>query len=157
MYKKIAVVCMNPWETFLPTNSQSNAKKYYEWLHEQALLREVNPYCKEKIEQYGDSLCVKQETLFSEEIEGLQFIYIQTKQKELLEKVLHEADFILLGMPLDREECDRIYLTILPWIEKCIFIWDGRIGQGKDFFRKIQREYKLKQAQIMEMNKLPSL
>ncbi len=157
MYKKIAVVCMNPWETFLPEISQSNAKKYYEWLHQQAVLREVNPYCKEKIELYGDSSSEKQEALFSEETEELQFIYIQTKQEKLLEKVLGEADFILVGMPLNREECDRIYLTILPWIEKSIFIWDGRIGPGKEFFRKIQREYKIKDAQIMEMNKLPSV
>lgn len=157
MCKKVAVVCANPWETFLPVISQGSAKKYYEWLHEQAVLREENPYCREKIELYGDLLNENQETLFLEETEKLQFLYVQTKREEILEKVLNEADFIIVGMPQNRSECDRIYLTILPWIEKSIFLWDGRISQGKDFFRKIQREYKLKEMQVMEMNKLPSI
>ena len=99
MCKKVAVVCANPWETFLPVISQGSAKKYYEWLHEQALLREETLYCKEKIELYGDLLKESQEPLFSEESENFQFIYLQTKRVEIFEKVLNEADFIIVGMP----------------------------------------------------------
>ena len=157
MHTKIAVVCTNPWEKFLPVISQSNAKKYYEWLREQAVLREENPYCKEKIAMYGDMPNANQETLFSEEKEEFQILYLQTNQEKLLEKVLNEADFILVGMPQDRKECDRIYLMILPWLDKSMFIWDGRISQGEEFLKKIEREYKLKKAQIVEMNKLPSV
>ena len=106
---------------------------------------------------YGDMPNANQETLFSEEKEEFQILYLQTNQEKLLEKVLNEADFILVGMPQDRKECDRIYLMILPWLEKSMFIWDGRISQGKEFLNKIEREYKLKKAQIVEMNKLPSV
>ena len=157
MRTKIAVVCTNPWEKFLPVISQSNAKKYYEWLREQAVLREENTHCKEKIAMYGDMPNANQDNLFSEEKEEFQILYLQTNQEKLLEKVLNEADFILVGMPQDRKECDRIYLMILPWLEKSMFIWDGRISQGKEFLNKIEREYKLKKAQIVEMNKLPSV
>ena len=157
MYKKIAVVCTNPWERFLPFVLQSNAKKYYEWLHKQAVLRKENSYFREKITLYGDLIEAKQEPFFSEAIQGFQIIYIQTRHEEMLGKVFQEADFILVGMPQDKNECDRIFLLLLPWIEKCLFIWDGRSSQGDEFFRKIQREYKIKETQIMEMNKLPSV
>ena len=157
MYTKIAVVCTNPWEKFLPAISQGNAKKYYEWLHEQAVLREENPYVKERIAIYGDDPKENQDTLFSEKAEGFQILYMQTKQEELLEKVLNEADCILVGMPVDKNECDKIFLKILPWIEKCILIWDGRESRGERFYKQILSEYKLREKQVMEMNKLPSV
>lgn len=157
MYTKIAVVCTNPWETFLPAISQGNAKKYYEWLHKQAVLREENPYVKEKIAIYGDTENEKQEALFSEKTKGFQILYIQSKQEDLLEKVLNKADCILVGMPADRNECDKIFLKILPWVEKCILIWDGRESRGEAFYKKILSEYKLREKQVIEMNKLPSV
>lgn len=156
MKNKIAVVCLNPWEKFLPAMSQGNARAFYEWLYQQAILRNENPYYKEQVEQYGDLLCCENNTMFLENIDAPQFLYIQSKQQKLLEEVLTAADSVVVGMPGCKKECDRIYLSVLPWKEKSFFLWDSRIGMGDSFFKKIQSEYKLKDKQIMKFKMLPS-
>lgn len=155
MNRKIAIVCANPWETFLPPVSQGNAKKYYQWLHEQADSHKFVHCCQEKTAPYGDILSPASELSFLEDTTGTQFLYVQLKQKDLLKKVLQEADDVLIGMPANRTECDKIYLSLLPWIEKCIFLWDGRTGMGKEFYRRLQSEYKLESRQILEIKSLP--
>lgn len=44
---------------------------------------------------------------------------------------------------------------VLPWQEKTIFLWDGRILDER-FLEQIQREYKLRDNQLMKIKQLPS-
>jgi hypothetical protein len=44
---------------------------------------------------------------------------------------------------------------VLPWLEKVIFLFDGRICD-EEYLGQMGREYKLKTAQMMEIKKLPS-
>ena len=155
MYKKIAVVCVNPWEKFLPDHSQGNARYYYEWLHEEALLRNIDHDCKEQIELYGDFREQERKSKFLESIEIPQIIYLQGKQNALIASVLDFADVVIVGMPRNRKECDEVFLSVLPWKEKSLFLWDGRLGRENSFFRKIQREYQLCDNQMIELKKLP--
>ena len=157
MINKIAVVGANPWENFLPEFSRANAREYYEWLHQEAHLRNISHNCQEQVEIYGDLLVSNQIVWFEEEFEGVQFLYVQGKQEGILPVILREADLVVVGMPRCRKECDQIYLMVLPWIEKSLFFWDGRVSREKAFFKKIQREYKLKDKQIVEFKKLPFL
>lgn len=150
---KIAFLCVNPWENFLPSVSQGGIRDYYRWMRSQALLREETLYCQEKVEVYGESKIPYGSQLFAEKEGILQLLYVQSSQKELIEEVFSVADVVLVGMPESKKECDKIFLTVLPWMEKTIFLWDERICAEK-FIRQIQNEYKLKDRQIMEVKKL---
>lgn len=158
MYNKIAFVCGNPWENLLSDVFQGNAKYYYDWLCHQAALRKMKSYCGERRELYGhfQEKHEKREPLFMENSDVFQFLYVQGKQQKMLEQILPLADFIVVGMPECKTECDRIYLSILPWKEKSLFLWDGKNRRGKDFLKKLQREYKLRDTQIVEIKELPS-
>ena len=155
MLRKIAFLCVNPWENFLSSAFQKGIRDYYHWTRSEALLREENLYCQEKIEVYGETEIPYGKKLFGERKETLQLLYVQSSQKELIEEVFRLADIVFVEMSISKQECDKIYLTVLPWIDKTIFLWDSRICDEK-FLRQIQREYKLRDAQIMEIKKLPS-
>lgn len=157
MKNKIAVVGANPWENFLPEFSRANARKYYEWLLHEACLRNIDHYCQEQIEIYGNVPLKRGKEVFLDGYEGIQFLYVQGKQEQLLPAVLTPADLVIVGMPRCRKACDEIYLTVLPWKEKSVFFWDGSVVREKTFFRKIQREYQLNDKQIVEFKKLPLL
>ena len=155
MFKKVAFLCVNPLENFLPPAFQGNVRDYYQWTREEALLREENLYCQEKVEIYGETEIPYGKKIFGENVETLQLLYVKSCQKEIIEKVCVLADLILVGMSGSKKECDRIYLTVLPWLEKVIFLFDGRIFD-EGYLEQMQREYKLRQAQMMEIKKLPS-
>ena len=157
MINKIAVVGANPWENFLPEYSRADARKYYEWLQQVAFLRNINHNYHEQIEIYGESSVIHSKNCFLENYDGMQFLYVQGKQKRLLTTVLTTADLVVVGMPRCRKQCDQIYLTVLPWKEKSLFFWDGRVCREDAFFRRIQQEYKLDDKQIVEFKKLPLL
>ena len=55
MLKKIAFLSVNPLENFLPPTLQGCIKDHYQWMRSEALLREENLYCQEKIEPYGET------------------------------------------------------------------------------------------------------
>ena len=81
MNKKIAFLCLNPWETFLPPTFQRCVKDYYQWTRRQALLREESLYCQEKIEVYGEPKISRGKKAFGENEETLQLLYVQSSQK----------------------------------------------------------------------------
>lgn len=155
MLKKIAFLCVNPWENFLPPTFQGCIKDYYQWIRSQALLREENLYCQEKVEVYGETEIPYGKKLFGEREETLQLLYVQSSQKGILQEVFSLADIVLVGMSGSRKECDKIFLTVLPWKEKTVFLWDSRICD-ESFLKQMKNEYKLKDAQMMEIKKLPS-
>lgn len=154
---KIAVVCANPWETFLPFKCQGNARTFYQWLCEQS--RQFNGHSREteQVERYGDLSFPDKEAAFKEKTENHQIVYVQSHRREILETVLDAADLVIVGMPGTRKECDKIYLSVLPWKEKCVFLWDEGTCREKAFFRQIQNEYKLEKEQIAKFKGLSSI
>ena len=156
MFKKIAFLCVNPLGNFLPPTLQGGIRECYQWTRSEALLREENLYCQEKIEVYGESKIPYGKTMFGECRETLQLLYVQSSQKEILEEVFSLADIVFVGLSGSKKECDKIFLKILPWIEKTVFLFDERICDEK-YLKQIQNEYKLKNIQLMEMKKLPSV
>ena len=155
MFKKIVFLCVNPLGNFLPPTLQGCIRDYYQWTRSEALLREENLYCQEKIEPYGEARIAYGKRMFGEREETLQLLYVQSSQKELLEEVFTLADIVFVGMSGSKKERDKIFMTILPWIEKTVFLFDERICDEK-YLRQMQCEYKLEPMQMMEMKKLPS-
>lgn len=154
MSKKIAFLCANPWESFLPPHFQGRSKAYYDYVCSDELLREEMVYCKEYIDIYGENHKRERETLFDAENEFPEILYVQSHQKHILQEIFETADLIIVGLPGSKIECDKIFLTALPWKEKLIFVWDYRMDQV-DYIRQIQREYGLEGCQFMEAKKLP--
>ena len=157
MINKIAVVGATSWESFLPEFSRANAREYYQWLHQETHLRNINHNCQEQIEIYGDLFASDRKELFMDDYNGVQLLYLHGKQGKIFPVALTSADLVVVGMPRCRKTCDEIYLAVLPWKEKCLFFWDGRVSREDAFLKKIQREYKLNDNQIVEFKKLPLL
>ncbi len=155
MLNKIAFLCVNPWESFLPAAFQGYIKSYYQWICKETLLREETMYCQERIALYGEPEMPLREKLFQNKKGAPQLLYVQSHQKELLQKVFKMADLVVVGMSGSKRECDKIFMNILPWKEKILFLWDNRICD-KSFLKKIKREYGLADRQLLEAKKLPS-
>ena len=156
MFKKIAFLCVNPLGNFFSSALQGCIKECYQRIRSEALLREENLYCQEKIEVYGETKIPYGKNMFGEREGTLQLLYVQSSQKEILEKVFSLADIVFVGLSDRKKECDKIFLKTFPWIEKTVFLFDERICDEK-YLKQIQREYKLKNIQLMEMKKLPSI
>lgn len=154
MLKKVAFLCVNPLGNFLPPAFQGRVRDYYQWTRNEALLREENLYCQEKIEVYGESGIPYGKKMFGEREETLQLLYVQSRQESVIEEVCSLADIIFVELSGSKKECDRIFLSVLPWLEKVIFLCDGRIFD-ESFLRQLRAEYRLKTSQIMEIKKLP--
>ena len=86
----------------------------------------------------------------------MQLLYVQSGQKEILEKVFSLAEIVFVTLSYNKKECDKTFMKILPWIEKTVFLFDERICDEK-YLKQIQNEYKLKNIQLMEIKKLPSV
>lgn len=154
MSKKIAFLCLNPWESFLPPHFQGRSKAYYDYVCSAELLKEEMMYCKEHIEVYGENHKREQTPLFEAADDLPEILYVQSHQESVLRETFETADLVIVGLPGSKTECDKIFLTALPWKEKLIFVWDYRMDQV-DFIRQIQREYGLEGGQFMEAKKLP--
>lgn len=156
MFKKIAFLCVNPLGNFFSSTLQGCIKECYQRTRSEALLREENMYCQEKIEVYGESGISYGKNLFGEQAETMQLLYVQSGQKEILEKVFSLAEIVFVTLSYNKKECDKTFMKILPWIEKTVFLFDERICDEK-YLKQVQNEYKLKNIQLMEIKKLPSV
>ena len=56
MIRKIAFLCVNPWESFQPSFSRGNAQEHYQWIYQEAVQRRSVPCCQQVIDIYGDDL-----------------------------------------------------------------------------------------------------
>ncbi len=155
MLKKIAFLCVNPWEDFLLPTFHRYTKESYYLTQKQALLREDQLYCSEWIDPYGEIKEYSSLKLFGDDIKSPQLLYVQSSKKDIIKQVFTESDFVLVGMSISKKERDNIFLTILPWIEKAVFLWDSLVCD-QQFLQQMQWEYKLKDFQIMETKRLPS-
>lgn len=149
MKNKIAFICLNPWEIFLSHRFFFHVKEYYDWFCKQVLLLKRQLYCEEKIEVYGDPLWNPQE-FFWKEYDVLQAMYVQCSNLKPLEGMLENADLLVVGMTYNRETCDKIFMSAFPWKDKSVFLWDGRDGLDPAFLKQCQREYLLRDEQIVQ-------
>lgn len=156
MLNKVAFLCVNPWEKFLPSAFQSYSKSYYEWIKEMAVLKNVKSHCREYIDFYGvlskESDCEP----FLESCDKLQLLYVQSARKELLEKVFRTADLVIMGLPGSRKEFDKIYMSVFPWVNDILFLWGNHISRDAQYVDRLVRECMLREEQLMEIGEKSS-
>lgn len=155
MLKRIVFLSVNPWENVQPLAAQGWTKNYYQQVCEQKCFRENDFVLREQSAPYGGFLSNEKEDLF-ESLKGrIQILYVKSNQKEILQKVFEKADLVIVGIPGSRKECDKIFMQLLPWLGKIMFLWSGKLYDQAGLNR-LKREYGLASWQVMEAEKLPS-
>lgn len=153
MENKIAFLCVNPWENFLPSVFQSSSREYYLWMREMVVLQKIKPYCRERLEIYGEQKNSDAEKLFSDHRKGLQLLYVQSSCSRVIEAVFQKADVVVMGLPGCKKEFDKTFMMIFPWKDQIKFFWDSHICRDEKFIMELCREYKLHAAQIFEIKR----
>lgn len=151
MMNKIAFLCVNPWERFLPHAFQSCGKEYYSFVKKMAFSGNRAPDCREYVEMYGEPVRMPEEPFFSVEDDFLQLRYVQSSSLSVLEKLFGEADLVVAGISGSREEFEKLCMTIYPWKEKMLFLWDSHICRDDHFPEMLLRECRLRKAQMIEI------
>lgn len=155
MINKIVFLCVNQWEEFQPAAVQGLTRNYYHHFCETALLQEDKTYYKEQVSLYGDHQNLQSEELFKSHCKKIQILYVRSNRKEIFQKVFQTADLVIVGLPYSKKECDKIFLLLLPWKDKILFLWNKQVSD-KSFLKQLQREYGLPDGQLLEAEKLPS-
>ena len=153
MGNKIALLCVNPWEGFLSPEYQSCGREYYERLQKEAGLLDPAMYCRECVEVYGEPFLGGNGEVFGDCGELFQLSYVQSGNVRMIEEVFRKADVVLMGLPLCKEEFDRIFMRIFPWKDQVKFLWYSHTHSEKEFVSKLCRRYKLHPAQILELQR----
>ena len=151
MLGKIVFLCVNPWEGFLAPAFQSSGREYFQWICKQALLKNMKITSGEKIEIYGELQHEKE--LFSKTETRLQLLYVQSHQKKLLEKVFAQADLVLMGVPGNLRNFEKIFLPIFPWKDQIMFLWEQYLCRDEKVLRQLCMEYKLRESQLIELKR----
>lgn len=149
--KKIAILCLNPWEGFLSTAAQSCIREYYEWFCCQAERKNAKFCIREQIEVYGEPVKEKSMELFSATETRPQILYIQSHQRDIIANVFEKADLVMMGIPGNRREFDKIFLPVFPWKDRIVFLWDQQICRGGAFLEKLCRECRIRADQLIEL------
>ena len=153
MLNKVAFLCADPWESFLPAVSQSYSKSYYQWVRELAVLKSVKLCCREYIETYGAFDENAECSLFLDNSDRLQLLYVQSARRELLENIFRTADLVIMGIPGSRKEFDKIYMSVFPWKDKILFLWGEHISRDLQYVYRLMRECMLRKEQLLEIGK----
>lgn len=153
MMNKIAFLCVNPWEKFLPVSYQGFGKKYYEHIRKMAHLKQRSIVCREYRELYGEVTVMPEQPFFPAEKEFLQLLYIQSSRAAVLKKVFQTADLVFIGTPGSMAEFEKVYPLIYPWKDKALFLWDSDSCAEEHFQERLIRECGLRSTQMIEMGK----
>lgn len=151
MLEKIVFLCVNPWEGFLAPAFQSSGREYFQWIRKQALLKNMKITSREKMEIYGE--IQREKELFSKTETRLQLLYVQSHQKKLLEKVFHQADLVLMGVPGNLKEFEKLYLPVFPWKDQILFLWEQYLYRDEKLLHQLCREYKIRESQLIELKR----
>ena len=151
MLEKIVFLCVNPWEGFLAPAFQSSGREYFQWICKQAILKNMKITSKEKIEVYGEVQEAKE--LFSKTENRLQLLYVQSHQKKLLEEVFEQADLVLMGIPGNLKDFEKLFLPIFPWKDQILFLWEQYLCRDEKILQQLCREYKLRESQLIEVKR----
>lgn len=151
MLNKVAFLCADPWERFLPEAFQSYSRMYYQWVKKLAVLKNIKLCCKEYIDIYGEAEGCCENELFSEEGGKLQLLYVQSGRKELLKELFQAADLVIMGLPGSRKEFDKIYMSVFPWKDEILFLWSSHISRDLEYINRLSRECMLRKEQMIEI------
>lgn len=151
MLEKIVFLCANPWEGFLSPAFQSCGREYFQWICKQALLKNMKVTAKERMEVYGE--LQTEEKLFLKAENKVQLLYVQSHHKKLLEEIFQQADLVLMGLPGNLREFDRMFMPIFPWKDQILFLWDQHICRGDKFLHQLCKEYKICESQMIELKR----
>lgn len=151
MFKKIVFLCTDPWERFLSFGIQGHSRKYYEVGKLLMKMKNLEPLCKEYIDIYGEPEIQTPANLFENDRKDPQLVYIQSQRRELLKKIFHEADMVIMGIPGNKKEFEKIYLKILPWKEQILFLWNEQTWIGENDLDGLLQEFCLMKEQIIEL------
>lgn len=155
MINRIAFLCVNPWERFQHTAVQGRAKDYYQQVCEDSFLQEEFSYCRQQAAPYGELKKPQKEELFESRCEKLQILYASSNQTEALDEIFEKADLVVVGIPYSKKECDKLFLQLLPWMDKILFLWSESLLE-KEVMEQLKRDYRLPDQQFLEKEKLPS-
>lgn len=151
MLNKVAFLCADPWECFLPAAFQSYSRNYYQWVKKLAVLKNIRLYCNEYTDIYGEAAGCSGQELFMEAGDKLQLLYVQSGRKELLKSLFRKADLVIMGLPGSRKEFDKIYMSIFPWKDDILFLWSSHINREQEYVHRLTRECMLRKEQIIEI------
>lgn len=153
MLNKVIFLCVNPRECFLTSAFQSHAKDYYGWFKKYLELNNIKLDCREYIELYGNTKKIEFEHFFQENSGKSQLLYIQTDQRDILNKIFQKDNLVIMGLPGSKKEFEKMYLSIFPWKNEILFLWGSHIGKDETYIRKLSRECMLTEAQFFEFEK----
>ena len=153
MMNKIAFLCVNPWESFLPPSFQSCGREYYRRVKEYAISCRMASDCREYVEMYGEPVRQREEPFFSVQDDRLQLRYVQSSSLPVLKKLFLEADLVIAGISGSREEFEKLCMAVYPWKEKVLFLWDSHICRDEHFPEMLFRECRLRKAQMVEIRR----
>lgn len=151
MLNKIAFLCTDPWEKFLPVTVQSHSREYFQWICQQAVLQNINIDCQELIEIYGENMRLKESGIFAKSDASLQLLYVQSRRLVLIEKVFEKSDLVVMGLPGCRKEFEKMLAAVFPWRHQMMFLWDRQHCRGEQFVKALCREYRLRETQMMKI------
>lgn len=149
MKNKIAFICLNSWERLLSPSCLCHVREYYEWFTGRMRWANRKLCCEERMESYGETDWNSTDLTWKDS-EEMQILYIQCSNLSPLENLMSDADLLIIGMSESRKVCDSIFLKIFPWKEKSIFLWDGSQETDPTLLKQCQREYLLKDEQIIK-------
>jgi hypothetical protein len=153
MLKKIAFVCGTPLVKLSLGVFDNHEREYYEWLCQMAKLGRWGSSYKEIMEVYGESQIYEGLNLFEERREGIQLLYVQSRCGVLLKRVFLQSDLVVMELPERRTQFDPIFMSIFPWKDQIMFLWDTQRRQGTSFLNQFCNEYKLKETQIIPIKR----
>ncbi len=149
MFNKVAFLCVDPWEQFLSPIMQSHSRKYYELIKMLMQQKKIKIRSREYRDLYGESRSCEPFEIFEKNTELFQVVYIQSSRKTFLEKVFQEADMVLVGLPENQKNFEKIYLLLLPWKERILFLWNDQIKMEPSYLERLIQEWMLEQKQII--------
>lgn len=151
--QKVAFLCTTPLEKFSKDIFSIYGKQYFQWVHDMAMLRNEKMLCKEIVEIYGEHMPYAGQDVFDSKGQNLQILYVQSNCRQLLEKVFCQADLVVMGLPVHKEELDKLFMSVFPWKDQIMFLWDNYRCQESSILKKLCREYKLREEQLVEIKR----
>ena len=151
MFNKVAILCADPWEKFLPAAFQSYSRNYYQWIKTMAARKNIKVHCKEYVDTYGAAVELEEKKLFLEECADFQLLYVQSDRQRLLENIFRSADLVIMGLPGSRKEFDKIFMSVFPWKDEIMFLWGNHIGRDPRYVDRLTRECTLRKEQLIEI------
>ena len=91
--------------------------------------------------------------MFSKTENRLQFLYVQSHRKTLIEEIFEQADLVMMGVPANLKDFEKVFLPIFPWKDQILFLWEQYLFKDEKFLRQLCREYKLRESQLIELKR----